>query len=411
MIKYKRFQLENGLRVLLNHDPNTPLVNVNLLYQVGAKHENPNRTGFAHLFEHLMFSGSSNVPDYDTIVQRVGGENNAFTNNDFTNYYLSLPGENIETALWIESDRMRYLSINPHSLDVQKGVVIEEFKQRYLNQPYGDVWLLLRPLAYKVHPYRWPTIGMSIEHIEKAILQDVHDFYLQHYRPDNAILSISGNYNENLISSQIETWFAEIPAGRNAPSLYPTEPKQLELRTETVRRKVDFDAVYMAFHITDRRSNEYYVFDLISDILSTGKSSRFYQELIQKQNLFSEVNAWISGDQDAGLFIISGILMKGIKPEKAVHAIWRELEKLKKYPPSIEELNKVKIKLESNTRFSETSALYRAMNLAYFEMLGNPNLINQDLEAYLPISGEQISKITSEYLTESNSSILYYLVD
>ncbi len=411
MINYEKYTLENGLNVILNHDPHTPLVHVNLLYRVGAKHENPERTGFAHLFEHLMFSGSKHVPDYDKVVQEVGGENNAFTNNDFTNYYISLPAENIETALWVESDRMMHLNINQQSLKVQQGVVIEEFKQRYLNQPYGDVWLLLRPLAYTTHPYQWATIGKDIRHIEDARLEDVHDFYDRFYQPGRAILSISGNFQPSQIKAQVEKWFADIPGKSTETSSYLPEPIQEVERIHTVHRKVDYDAIYMAFHMCERKNPLFYQFDLLSDILSTGKSSRLYQELIQKQRLFSELNAWITGDEDPGLFIISGILMKGVSPEKAKEAIWKELERLHTAPPTEAELAKVKTKLESNTRFGETSALNRAMSLGYFEMLGDIELINTDLNHYQSITSANLLATAKRYFVPGNLSTLYYLAD
>ncbi len=408
MIRYKRFTLKNGLTVLLQSDFSTPLVNVNLLYKVGAKNENPELTGFAHLFEHLMFGGTTNVPDYDELIQLIGGENNAFTNNDFTNYYISLPAPNLETALWLESDRMQNLIINQHSLDIQKGVVIEEYKQRYLNQPYGDVWLLLRPLAYKTHPYLWPTIGKDISHIEQATLASVRDFYDRHYQPANCILSISGNFEEKSCKKLINTYFASIegiPAQQNP---IPQEAPQTEARKLTVHRDVPYDAFYMAFPMCARQDADYQAFDLLSDILSSGKSSRFQQRLIMTKQLFSSVNAYISGDIDPGLFIISGTLMEGVRMEDAEAAVWQELSEIASQLADSRELRKNIHKMESAISFSRLSSLTNAMNLAYFELISHASEINADTKKYKAVRLEDIQRIADETFKPEKSSTLYY---
>ena len=306
MIKYKKHILKNGLRVILHKDESTPVACVNILYDVGARDENENKTGFAHLFEHLMFGGSVNIPDYDKPLQQVGGTSNAFTSNDITNYYETLPLENLETALWLESDRMLSLAFTPKSLEVQRNVVIEEFKQRYLNQPYGDVWLLLRPLAYKNHPYLWPTIGKEISHIENAAMEDVKAFFKKHYCPLNAILCIAGNMEEEKALKLAEKWFSDIPSGDPYIRNLPKEPVQNEPRELRVERDVPADAIYKVWHMCSRTSPKYYATDLISDILSRGKSSRLYQILVKEKRMFTEANAFVMGDLDEGLFVFSG---------------------------------------------------------------------------------------------------------
>jgi predicted Zn-dependent peptidase len=329
MIAFEKFTLENGLRVLVHKDESTPIVAVNILYNVGARNEHPDKTGFAHLFEHLMFGGSKNIAVFDEPLERVGGENNAFTNNDITNYYLTLPQQNLETAFWLESDRMNELAFSEKSLEVQRNVVVEEFKQRYLNQPYGDVWLLLRPLAYKIHPYQWSTIGKEISHIENATMEDVKAFFYRYYRPNNAIMVVAGNVDVVQIKHLSEKWFGNIPPGDEFQRNIPFEPLQTEERILSVERDVPYDAIYKTYHICKRTDKEYFSFDLISDILSNGKSSRFNNELVKKQKLFSEINAYHTGDIDNGLFVISGKLHQGIEMTIAENAIDNEIEKLK----------------------------------------------------------------------------------
>lgn len=408
MIEFKRFTLDNGLKVLVHEDKSTPLAVVNILYNVGARDENPEQTGFAHLFEHLMFGGSVNIPNFDGPLQQVGGENNAFTNNDVTNYYLTLPAENLETGFWLESDRMLSLAFSEKSLEVQRQVVIEEFRQRYLNQPYGDVWLLLRPLAFQVHPYQWATIGKEVKHIEDAQMQDVKDFFYRFYRPNNAVMVVAGNVELEEVKRLSEKWFGPIPAGEVKERALPQEPAQTEKRTLQVERDVPFDMIYMAFHIGDRKSNDYHAWDLMSDILSNGKSSRFLNELIKKQELFSEANAYISGDLDPGLFIVSGRLMSGVTFEQAEAAIWEQLDNLKHHSIDYNELQKVKNKAEASHVFSEMEALNKAYNLAYFELLGDAAMANTEVEKYQAVTGEQIMNLAKTNLVETNCSVLYY---
>lgn len=409
MIKYDRFTLENGLKVIVHHDEATPLACVNILYDVGARDEEESRTGFAHLFEHLMFGGSINIPSYDEPLQRVGGENNAFTTNDITNYYLTLPSENLETAMWLESDRMLSLAFSDKSLEVQRNVVIEEFKQRYLNQPYGDAWLLLRPLAYKVHPYKWATIGKEIRHIEEAVMDDVKAFFKKHYCPKNAVMVVSGNVTTPQVKELAEKWFGPIPGGEKPKRVLPAEPKQTEYRRLAVERDVPFDSLTMAFHMCDRRDKDYHVMDLLSDILSRGNSSRLYNRLVKETRLFSEISAFVMGDMDKGLFVVSGKVSPGISSNDAETAVFAELEKLSAVAVPDRELSKVKNKAESSLMFAEMSILDKSMNLAYFELLGDAEMINTEVSRYLAVTPADIQRVSKEVLQRSNCSSLHYL--
>lgn len=411
MISFERFTLENGLKVLVHEDPTTPMAVVNILYDVGARDENPDKTGFAHLFEHLMFGGSVNIPSYDEPLQRVGGENNAFTSNDITNYYITLPAVNLETAFWLESDRMLSLAFSEKSLEVQRNVVSEEFKQRYLNQPYGDVWLKLRPMAYKKHPYQWATIGKVLEHIEQATIEDVKEFFVKHYNPSNAILVVGGAVKTAEVKKMVEKWFGNIPAQNKLQRFLPVEPAQIEERKETVKAKVPLNAIYKVFHMPSRNDDGYYSSDLISDILSRGNSSRLFRNLLKDQKLFSEINAYLTGSLDAGLFVVEGKPLPGISIEKAEEAIWVELERLKTELVEAEELDKVKNKIESTMVFSEMSLLDKAMNLAFFELLGDANRLNIETQKYLAISAEDIQKQAQNIFRKENSSTLYYLAN
>lgn len=408
MIQFKRFTLDNGLRVLVHEDHTVPMAVLNVLYDVGAKDENPEQTGFAHLFEHLMFGGSINIPSYDEPLQRVGGENNAFTNNDITNYYIQVPSVNLETAFWLESDRMLSLAFSEKSLETQRSVVIEEFKQRYLNQPYGDVWLKLRPLAYQKHPYQWATIGKDISHIENARMEDVKSFFNKHYTPNNAILVVAGDVNYEEVKLMTEKWFDTIASGNKYNRSLPLEPAQTEPRSLETSAEVPNNAIYKAFHIHERNTKEYYIADIISDILSRGESSRLYQELVKNKKLFSEVNAYITGDIDAGLFILEGKPSDGVSLETADEAIWSIIDNLQKESISERELQKIVNKLESSTIFSEMNLLNKAMNLAYFELLGDASMINTEMEKYRSVSVEDISTYAKQVFTKNNCSTLFY---
>jgi predicted Zn-dependent peptidase len=411
MISFEKFTLDNGLKVIVHQDKSTPIVALNILYDVGARDEDPDKTGFAHLFEHLMFGGSVNIPKYDIPLENAGGENNAFTNNDITNYYLTIPRQNLELAFWLESDRMLDLVFSKKSLSVQRNVVIEEFKQSYLNQPYGDVWLLLRPLAYKVHPYQWSTIGKEISHIENATIEDVKVFYRKYYNPNNAIMTVAGNVEIKEIERLAQKWFGTIKPGEKHIRNIPPEPAQTEARTLTTRRKVPFDSIYMVYHMCSRSNKEYHSTDLLSDILSNGYSSRLYLQLVKEKRLFSDIHAYISGDIDNGLFIVTGKLIKNIKMEDAESAIIDELETVKEILVRDEELQKVKNKIESTLEFSEINVLDKAMNLAYAELLGDADMINREKSNYHAVTKEQIRKTAQEVFRTENCSTLYYFAN
>ena len=408
MVKFDRFILDNGLTVIVHRDVSTPMVAMNIIYKVGSRDEDPERTGFAHLFEHLMFGGSVNIPKYDVPLQKAGGENNAFTNNDFTDYYLTIPKNNLETAFWLESDRMLSLAFTKKSLDVQRQVVIEEFKQNYLNQPYGDVYLLLKPLAYKEHPYQWNTIGKDIRHIEDASMEEVKSFYRKYYNPNNAIMTIAGDVNLNQVKDYADKWFGNIPAGDDPSKKYLQEPRQNSYREEIVERHVPQDAIYMCWQIPKRTEQGFYVCDLISDILSNGNSSRLYRKLVKNKKLFSEISAFVTGDLDPGLFIISGKLLNGTGKAEAEEAIKDELDIVKNELVSNVELQKVKNKIEANLIFSRMSILNKAMHLSYFELLGDAMLWHDEAGCYNKVSSRHILETSRQIFRETQQNTLFY---
>ena len=411
MIRINRYCLSNGLRLIHHQDKETQMVALNLLYDVVSKDENPDCTGFAHLFEHLMFGGSVNIPDFDTPLQKAGGENNAWTSNDITNYYSVVPRQNVETAFWLESDRMLGLDFSEKSLFVQKQVVIEEFKQRNLNQPYGDIPLLIRPLAYKVHPYRWPTIGKRVEHIEQVKLEDVKSFFYKHYAPNNAILAVTGNISFEEAVELTEKWFGTIERRDIEPRNLPAEPVQKSARFQEVSRSVPLDSITKVYHMCRRMDKEYHCFDLLSDILSNGRSSRLFQRLVMDRKLFADIDASITGDIDAGLFMIKGKVNKGISLEEADRAIVEELRRLGENEVSAYELQKVVNKFESNDLFSNINYLNKATNLAYYELLDRAENIDSEIEKYKGITSRMLKEVAERAFVEENSSTLYYRAD
>ncbi len=408
MIAYKKYTLENGLRLLVHQDESTPVVAVNTLFDVGARDESPEQTGFAHLFEHLMFGGSINIPNFDGPLQMAGGHNNAFTNNDYTNYYVTIPKENLETALWLESDRLLSLAFTPESLEVQRKVVIEEFKQRYLNQPYGDAWLELRPMAYKTHPYQWATIGKSIAHIEDATLNDVKAFFKKHYHPANAILVIAGNVDPDEIFERVKYWYGDIPAGKHIERKLPIEERSTGYELNTLERSVPQNSIYMAWPMPERLDKDFYAADLITDVLSRGKSARLYQNLVQGKQLFNSVSSYILGSIDPGLMLVSGMIDANTSYDDAREGILQEIERIVSEGPSEIELEKVKNKLATEQLISEANVLNKAMNLAYYELLGQADLVNGVMDKYAEVTCADIKRVAGEIFNMESLKELRY---
>ena len=409
MLTFERFELKNGLKVLIHKDITTPIAAVNIVYNVGARDENEDKTGFAHLFEHLMFGGSAHIPKYDEPLQRVGGDNNAFTSNDMTNFYLTLPLANLETAFWLESDRMLQLDFSERSLAVQKNVVCEEFRQSYLNQPYGDAWALLRALTYKKHPYKWSTIGKSVKHIEDATLQDVKDFFYRFYRPNNAIMTVAGNVDSGEVMKSLEKWFGDIPAGEKYIRNLPAEPEQVKARAKTVYRKVPYNKIYLAFHTCARTDSEFYTVDMLSDILSGGKSARLYKELVLRKKLFSSIDAYITGSLDKDIFVVTGTLSDGVDIKKAEASIYTELNKIKNKEISVRELNKVKNKVEVNYELGLTGVLNKAMFLSINELIDGNSKLNKEVDCYKAVTADEIKEQANIIFRKNNCSTLYYM--
>ena len=408
MITYEKKILKNSLTVIANRDRASRMAAVNILYRVGARNERPERTGLAHLFEHLMFRGTHNVPDFDTPVQMACGENNAFTNNDYTDFYITLPVDNIETALWLESDRMMGLNLSAEAVEIEKRVVVEEFRQRYLNQPYGDQNMLLRDMVYTSHPYRWATIGLSPDHIENASLEEIHDFYNRFYHPSNAILSVSADIEPERVFELAEKWFGDI---EDTPEPIPTitpEPEQREARRKTVERDVPATTVTIAFQMGDRLSRDFFLGDMTSDLLAGGDSARLYERLIKKKQLFASVNAYISGDVDRGMFVFTGQLHPTTTEAEAEAAFWEEIEDLQRCNITAYELEKVKNKFEANTLFGELNVMNKAMNLGYYEMIGDLPLINREVEIYRSLTADDVADFSRRIFRPENSSTLIY---
>ena len=408
MIRFEKFVLANGLRVLVHEDKSTPMAVVNVLYDVGARDEDPEKTGFAHLFEHLMFGGSIHIPDYDEPLQMAGGENNAFTTNDLTNYYCQLPAENLETAFWLESDRMLSLAFSEKSLDVQRKVVCEEFKEHYINKPYGDASHKMRALAYTTHPYRWMTIGRELKHVEDATLADVKAFFSKHYNPANALLVVAGNVTLSEVQRLAEKWFGPIPSGTRYLRNIAAEPVQTAARTREVRAKVPLDALYKTWHIHSRLDARYYVADLITEILGGSTSSRLYQSLVKEKKLFSNIDCYQYGSTDPGLLAIEGKLVKGVKMEDAEAAVTQELLRLQEEGITENELQKCKNKTESMMAFEDMSLMSRATSLAIYELLGDADLMNTELDRYQRVTTEELKEESRKIFTPENSNTLYY---
>lgn len=408
MISFHQFTLANGLKVLVHEDHTVQIAVLNILYDVGSRDEQPDKTGFAHLFEHLMFGGSANIPSYDEPLQKVGGENNAFTSTDITNYYLTVPAANLETGFWLESDRMLSLSFDPKVLEVQRKVVIEEFKQRYLNQPYGDVWLKLRPLAYQAHPYQWATIGKEVSHIEKATMDDVKDFFFAHYVPNNAVLVVAGNVTLDQVKQLSEKWFGPIPAGKKTDRKLPIEPKQNQKRVLEVEAKVPANALYKTYHMPGRFHPDYYAVDLLSDVLSRGQSSRLYQQLVKEKEIFTSISSFVMSTIDPGLFVVSGRVKEGIDLKSAEKEVDDILQKIAMEGAKEDELEKVKNQAEATLEFGEVEVMNRAMNLAFATLSGDPDWVNQEAKLISSVTLADIKRVAGEVFRDENSSVMYY---
>jgi len=408
MLKFERFTLENGLKVLVHQDRATPMAAMNILYDVGARDEDPERTGFAHLFEHLMFGGSVNIPEYDEPLQMAGGENNAYTTNDITNYYIQLPLQNLETAFWLESDRMLSLAFSEKSLDVQRKVVSEEFKEHYLNQPYGDAWHHIRQMAYKKHPYQWMTIGLNLKHIEDAKLEDVKAFFFKHYTPTNAIMCVAGNVTVEQVKQLAEKWFGPIPSGEKYIRQLPAEPAQQQARMETNYSDVPLDALYKTWHIAGRLNAPYYATDLITEIMGNGYASRLYQRLVKEEQLFSNISCYHTGSLDPGLLVVEGKVREGITLETANEAVEREIKILVAEGVTEDELQKAKNKIEAMISFEDMTLLSRANNLAFYELLGDAALINEEWNKYQAVSAKFLQETAADIFRLGNSSTLFY---
>jgi len=408
MIDFKTFELENGLRVIVHEDHSRPTVVLNLIYDVGSRDEHPAKTGFAHLFEHLMFGGSANIPSFDEPLQRVGGENNAFTSPDVTNYYTLVPAANIETAFWLESDRMLSLSFDQKVLDVQKSVVIEEFKQRYLNQPYGDAWLKLRPMVYQQHPYAWPTIGKELSHIENVVMDQVREFFYSHYLPNNAVLVLGGDITWDKAKELSKKWFGPIPAGKKPLRALPKEPVQTEARRGETSGDVPMDAFYRAYHMCGRWEKDFFATDLMCDILGRGKSSRLYDKLVNTDKIFHSLQSYVTSSFDPGLIVIDGKLRDGVSVEEGEKRVNEVIQELLDKGITNEELEKVKNQAESTLIFSESELLNRVMNLAFAALEGDPNLANGEVERLRTVTKEQVEQMAKQILKPENSTTLIY---
>ena len=408
MIAFHEFSLENGLRVIVHEDPTVQIAVMNILYDVGSRDERPDKTGFAHLFEHLMFGGSVNIPNYDEPLQKVGGENNAFTNTDITNYYLTVPAANIETGFWLESDRMLSLSFDPQVLEVQRKVVVEEFKQRYLNQPYGDVWLKLRPLVYQIHPYQWATIGKEISHIENATMEDVRDFFFHHYIPNNAILVVAGKVTTAQVKALSEKWFGSIPSGKKVERSLPDEPVQQAKRKLEITAEVPASALYKAFHMPGRFHPDFYPIDLLSDVLSRGQSSRLYQKLVKEKEIFTSVSSFTMASLDPGLVVVSGRVANGISLQDAEEEVNTIIQQIMEEGVTALELEKVKNQAYATLEFGEVEVMNRAMNLAFAKLSGDAHQVNEEAAQIESVTQEDLKRVARQIFREENSSILYY---
>jgi predicted Zn-dependent peptidase len=408
MLNFERFKLKNGLRLITHYDPESPLASIDIHYRVGSRNDDPRQTGMAHLMEHLMFSGTPSVPSFDMVVQNAGGENNAFTTCDSTNYNITLPANNIGAALMLEADRMRNIKISKSNFEREKKVVLEEFKETCLNKPYGDSFHLLCQLAYKRHPYRWPTIGIDEKTIASLDLKMAKNFYHEFYQPSNAVLTINSNLPGKDLLEMVDHYFGNIKSTTGKTNKYPKEPVQNKIRSSVAPRKTPADAIYMAFRMGSRLEHDFYVADVISDLLSNGHSTRLFKRLVRGKKLVSTIDASITGSLDPGLFIIEAKAIPGKSIEVVEEAIWAELDDLKSKLIPEKELTKIKNTIEASLLFSEVNGLNKAITLGFFEMLGNAELANQEGDKYQAITREDILNVSKNIFRKENCSKVYY---
>lgn len=407
MINYETFTLTNGLKVIVHQDKSIPKVVFNILYRVGSKDEESSRTGFAHLFEHLMFRGSKNIPKYDTPLQRVGGQNNAFTSADVTNYYLNLPANQLETAFWLESDRMLELGLTEEKLETEKEVVINEYKQRYLNQPYGDAQLRMREMAFKVHPYRWTPIGQKMSHIAQATMEDVKDFFYGYYAPNNATLVVAGDVDMDQVHRLTEKWFGPIPKRPLKKHLIEQEPAQETARQETCHGPVPHPAVYKMYHIPAHTDPNYYTFEIIAALLASGTNSRLYQKLVKQQKVAMSVSAFSWQLHDPGVMSIDGHVAEGHSIAAYETAVQETLNELQNTTEA--DLQRMKNKLEAGHVMEQTSLFQKALNLAFSDTLGDVRLTNEVVNRFHNVTLNQVKEAAATYFVPNNASTLYYL--
>ncbi len=408
-IKFSKRVLHNGLTVIIHRDISTAMASINLLYKVGSRDEDFNHTGLAHLFEHLMFSGSERVENFDEVLQRAAAENNAFTNNEYTNYYIALPATNLATALFVEADRLRALTLSQESLDVQRKVVVEEFAQRYTNKPYGDVWPMLREMLYdNEHPYSYTTIGRSTQHIEKTTLEDARRFYNRYYTPQNAILSIVSPLETELVFQEVQRWFETIEPKHTESLERDFSQFNYKNSHREVERDVPASMIYICIPMEGRTSHQATVLDVATDVLSGGESSRLVQRLVKGDALFSSVNCYLTAEKGTGILVTTGRLMEGVTMEQAEEALWRELDNIARDGVTSYELEKVRNKYEANNYFSLINSLNKAMNLAYYEFLGSADMINSVVEQHAAVENHHIKEVCSEIFQKEKASTLYY---
>ena len=409
-LQFKRHILANGLRLIVHEDHSTPLASCNVVYNVGSRDENPEMTGMAHLFEHFMFTGSKHIPDYDAQLQSVGAFNNAYTTQDITHYYITLPAVNIEHALWLESDRMLELAFQQEKLDIQKHVVIEEFKENFLNRPYGDMWMLYNQFFFQKHTYQWLPIGKEISHIEKVSMDDMKAFFYRFYRPNNAVLTIAGDVKFEEIVPLVEKWFGPIPAGTDSvwDRKYPQENLQTEKRLFEVQRNVPADMLFKGWPTCGRLTPDFYAYDMLSDLFGSGQSSYLYKKFVMEDALFTDISAYITGTLDPGIFIIGGRPAEGVSIEEANKRLSDYLYQLPQNCINAHDLQKVKNRVESIILQNDIKIEDRSSSLAVAECFSCAEDFNDETNRYFAVSEEQINTLCNNMFRQEQETTMYY---